>query len=356
MGKGCVLMDLLFFALALAFLILIHELGHFLAAKALGIEIEEFGIGFPPRVARLFEWRGTVFTLNLIPFGGFVRPKGEGDPSKPDALAQAPPLRRAVVILAGPLMNLLVAALAYVLIFGVAGVPKPQAILVWYVEPRSPAEAAGLQPGDLIVAAEGRPTAEAQALQRIVQAHAGEPLRLTVRRGEATLTLTVVPRPDPPSGQGPLGIRIVEYGWQPAPITQRLRLAWDALWEHVAALLRLPWQMLQAYLSPQPQRPPGEVMGFRGMYTSFRMAFAVDRVAPNPVPVYTLSLMASLSLSLAVLNLLPIPALDGSRLVLALGEWVFRRRLPWRVEFALMLVGFFVLLALMVLVNLREWL
>jgi len=349
-------MDLLFFALALAFLILIHELGHFLAAKALGIEIEEFGIGFPPRVARLFEWRGTVFTLNLIPFGGFVRPKGEGDPSKPDALAQAPPLRRALVILAGPMMNLLVAAAAYILIFGVAGVPKPQAILIWYVEPHSPAEAAGLRPGDLIIAAQGHPTAEAQELQQVVRAHLGEPLRLTIRRGEATLTITVVPRPNPPPGQGPLGIRIVEYGWQPVPLPERLRLAWSALWEHVLALLRLPWQMLKAYLAPQPQPPPGEVMGFRGMYTSFRTAFAVDRVAPNPVPVYTLSLIASLSLSLAVLNLLPIPALDGSRLVLALGEWVFRRRLPWRVELALMWVGFFVLLALMVLINLREWL
>ncbi len=349
-------MDLLFFALALAFLILIHELGHFLAAKALGIEIEEFGIGFPPRLLRLFEWRGTVFTLNLIPFGGFVRPKGEGDPSKPDALAQAPPLRRAVVILAGPLMNLLVGGLAYLVIFAATGAPKNEAVLVWWVEPDSPAEAAGLRPGDLILAAEGEPTPSARALQQVVRAHAGQPVRLTLRRGDQTLTVTVAPRPDPPPGQGPMGIRIVDYGWEPVPWPERLRLAATALVEHTLALMRLPWDMLRAYLTPTPEPPPGEVMGFRGMYTSFQLAFAVDRAAPTPVPVYTLSLVASLSLSLAVLNLLPIPALDGSRLVLALGEWVFRRRLPWRVEFALMLVGFFVLLALMVLVNLREWL
>ncbi len=349
-------MDVLFFALALAFLILIHELGHFLAAKALGIEIEEFGIGFPPRVARLFEWRGTVFTLNLIPFGGFVRPKGEGDPSKPDALAQAPPLRRAVVILAGPLMNLLVGGLAYLLIFGLAGAPKDEAVLVWWVEPDSPAQAAGLRPGDLIVAANDTPTPNAQALQKIIRQHRGRPVRLTLQRADQTLTVTAVPRVEPPPGQGALGIRIIDYGWAPVPWPERLRLAATTLVEHTKALIRLPWDMLRAYLSPSAEPPPGEVMGFRGMYTSFQLAFAVDRAAPLPVPVYTLTLIASLSLSLAVLNLLPIPALDGSRLVLALGEWLFRRRLPWRVEFALMLMGFFMLLALMVLVNLREWL
>ncbi len=349
-------MDLLFFAAALAFLILIHELGHFLAAKALGIEIEEFGIGFPPRVMRLFEWRGTVFTLNLIPFGGFVRPKGEGDPSKPDALAQAPPLRRALVILAGPLMNLLVGGLAYLIIFGATGAPKNEAVLIWMVEPGSPAESAGLRPGDLIIAAADQPTRSVQDLQRVVQKWAGRPIPLTIRRGDQTLKVTVVPRAEPPPGQGPIGIRVVNYGWEPVPWPERLRLALRALFEHTLALIRLPWEMIQARLSPTPKPPPGEVMGFRGMYTSFRVAFAVDRAAPTPVPVYTLSLIASLSLSLAVLNLLPIPALDGSRLVLALGEWIFGRRLPWRVEFALMLVGFFVLLALMVLINVREWL
>ncbi len=349
-------MDLLFFALALAFLILIHELGHFLAAKALGIEIEEFGIGFPPRVARLFEWRGTVFTLNLIPLGGFVRAKGEGNPEQPDALAQAPPLRRAVVVLAGPLMNFLVAALIYFLIYGATGKPHSQAVLVWWVEPNSPAQAAGLRPGDLIVAAQGQPVTRAEALQQVVRATPpGQPVRLTVRRGDQTLQLAVQPRIQPPPGQGPMGIRIIDYGWQPVPLSERLRLAWQGLWAHTWALVRLPWQMLQAWLVPAAEPPPGEVMGFRGMYNSFQLAFAVDQAAPAPVPIYSLSLLASLSLSLAVLNMLPIPALDGSRLVLALGEWLFRRRLPWRVEVALMLMGFVLLLALMVLINLREW-
>ncbi len=349
-------MDLLYFAFALAFLILMHELGHFLAAKALGIEIEEFGIGFPPRVARLFEWRGTVFTLNLLPFGGFVRPKGDGSLTEPDALAQAPPGKRALVILAGPAMNLFLGVLAYLILFVGAGKPVSESVLVWYVEPQSPAQAAGLQPGDLIVAAEGQPVHEATTLQRVIRAHLGEPVRLTVRRGDATLEVTVVPRVEPPPGQGAMGVRIVEYGWEPVPVAEGVRLAFQAAYEHSVALFRLPWQMLQAYLVPSAPPPPGEVMGFRGMYTSLRLAAQIDRAAPTSVPAYTLTLLAALSLSLGVLNLLPIPALDGARLVLALSEGLFRRRLPWRVEVTLMLVGFVVLLALMVVINVREWL
>ncbi len=349
-------MDLLFFALTLAFLILIHEFGHFLAAKALGIEIEEFGIGFPPRVARLFEWQGTVFTLNLIPFGGFVRARGEGDPQQPDALAQAPPGRRALVILAGPLMNLLIGALAYLIIFGVMGREEPQAILIWYVEPQSPAEAAGLQPGDLIVAVEGQPVRQVTELHALLRPYRGRPVHLTIRREERTLTVTLVPRRNPPPNQGPMGIRVLEYGWVPVPWGERLRLAWEATYEYTRALLRLPWDFLHSFFNPQVAPPQGEVLGFRGMYTSFQLAFAVDRAARTPVPVMTLSLIASLSISLAVLNLLPIPALDGSRLLLALGEAVLGKRLPWRVEFVLMLVGFIFLLALMVLINVREWL
>ncbi|NPA26656.1 MAG: site-2 protease family protein [Chloroflexi bacterium] len=349
-------MDILLFVFILGLLILLHELGHFLAAKALGIEIEEFGIGFPPRIATLFEWKGTRFTLNAIPLGGFVRPKGEGDPEHPDALAQAPAWKRFFVVLAGPAMNFLVAWLAYLILFVGAGLPEPQGVLIWYVEPNSPAAEAGLQVGDVVIEAEGQPTRTPEDLQRVVQAHLGEPLTLTVLRNGQRLQVTAVPRPDPPPNQGPLGIRIVVYGWRDAPLSERVRTAWETFVGHTRALIQLPWQWVKHIMGVQTERPAGELIGFRGMYSSFSLAFQIDRVSPTPVPVYSLSLLASLSLSLAVLNLLPFPALDGSRLLLALAEMIFKRRLPRRVEVAIMFAGFVLLLSLMVIINLREWL
>ncbi len=349
-------MDVLLFIFLIGLLILLHEAGHFLAAKALGIEIEEFGIGFPPRIATLFEWGGTRFTLNALLVGGFVRPKGEGDPDHPDALAQAPAWKRALVILAGPAMNLFIGWLAYTILFLGTGLPEPQGVLVWYVEPNSPAAEAGMRAGDVILEADGKPTRAPETLQQAVRARLGEPITLTIQRDGQRLRLTLVPRPDPPPNQGPLGIRIIGYGWRPAPLGERLQAAWDAFTEHTLALFRLPWDWMRHALGARTERPAGELMGFRGMYTSFALAFQLDRVAPDPVPVYSLSLVASLSLSLAVLNLIPFPALDGSRLLLALGEMIFRRRLPRHVEMAIMFAGFMLLLGLMALVNLREWL
>src|SRR5512139_2779013 len=100
-------MQLIVFILGLAALIFIHELGHVIPARLLNVEVEEFGIDFPPRLTKLFEHKGTVFTLNWIPLGGFVRPKGENDPSVPGGLAAASPWVRLGVLVAGPMMNLL---------------------------------------------------------------------------------------------------------------------------------------------------------------------------------------------------------------------------------------------------------
>src|SRR3990172_323177 len=136
---------------ALAALIIIHELGHFFASRLLGVEVEEFGLGFPPRILTLFTAGGTRFSLNLIPLGGFVRPKGENDPSVPGGLAAASPWVRLAVVSAGPLANLAVGVILYALIFARVGMPITNQVLVVEVAENSPAQQAGLLPGDLIV-------------------------------------------------------------------------------------------------------------------------------------------------------------------------------------------------------------
>src|SRR6187431_38327 len=138
------LLTWLVFILAFGGMVLIHEFGHFIAARLCNIEVEEFGIGLPtPGAITLFTCQGTRFTLNWLPLGGFVRPKGENDPNIPGGLASASPWKRLIVLFAGPVMNLLAAVLIYSIIFSRVGVPDTSRILVSSVSSNSPAAQAG---------------------------------------------------------------------------------------------------------------------------------------------------------------------------------------------------------------------
>ena len=127
-------MQLILFIFGLAALILLHEVGHFVAAKLLKVEVEEFGIGFPPRLVKLFEFRGTSYTLNWLPLGGFVRPKGENDPTVKGGLAAASPWVRLGVLFAGPFMNIMIGILLGVLLFYSLGDPVLDRVVVTYVD------------------------------------------------------------------------------------------------------------------------------------------------------------------------------------------------------------------------------
>jgi regulator of sigma E protease len=127
------------FVVVFAGIILIHELGHFVAARLLGINVEEFGFGLPPRLVKLFQWKGTDFTLNWIPLGGFNKLKGEDDPDIPGGMAAARPWKRILVLVAGVAMNLLTAVLVYTVLFSQVGIPDKHGVLVSLVDTGSPA-------------------------------------------------------------------------------------------------------------------------------------------------------------------------------------------------------------------------
>ncbi len=135
------LIEIATFVAALAGLILIHEFGHYVAARMMKIEVEEFGLGFPPRLATLFTWGGTRFSLNWIPLGGFVRPKGENDPNIPGGLAAANPWKRLFVLFAGPFANLFVGILLFAMIYNQVGVPVTDQVQIQEVVPDTPAAA-----------------------------------------------------------------------------------------------------------------------------------------------------------------------------------------------------------------------
>lgn len=193
----------------LAFLIIIHELGHFFAARSVGVEVEEFGIGIPPRV-RGWKWKGVLWSLNAIPFGGFVRVKGEdgADMSK-GSMNAAGPLQRAWFLIAGPAMNLLAALVISVLIIAFQGKPIQTAPLyIGTVAPSSPAEQAGWRPGDKIVAVDGVTLHDTQQIVNAINSHAGESTEITIERGTQVIDTVLTPREHPPSGEGATGIGV----------------------------------------------------------------------------------------------------------------------------------------------------
>jgi len=150
------LVSLLSFAAILSLLVLAHELGHAAAAKACGIQVEEFGLGYPPRICVLARREGTLYTLNAIPIGGFVRLRGE-DNHAPGGFAQADLRARFTVLAAGSLMNIALAlALSFLCYWGGWPEPAEEAVAIQHVFPHSPAEAAGLREGDIVLAVNGR--------------------------------------------------------------------------------------------------------------------------------------------------------------------------------------------------------
>jgi regulator of sigma E protease len=340
--------DLLIFFIVIGTLILGHELGHFLAARARKVAVEEFGVGFPPRLATLFTAGGTRFTLNAIPLGGFVRPKGEDDPSVPDGLASASKGTRAIVLLAGPSANILIAFLAFAAAFKFAA-PDYDRTTITAVAASSPAEAAGLQPGDLIVAVDDLPVTTFTTLNEAVTERLGQSTRLEVIRNGQSVFVDLVPRAEPPEGQGPIGITIgyprLQTTWGESVLYGAQSMAYQ-----VDALIHLPAQLIRQEIAPEDAR----IVGLKGMYDMLAWTGEVDRSAERPF--LTLNLVGVISLSLALANLLPIPALDGGRLLFILYEAVFRRRVSPRYEGLAHAIGFAFLLVLMVYVNLQDFL
>jgi regulator of sigma E protease len=341
-------LDLALFAAVIGVMIMAHELGHFFVARAWRIRIDEFGIGFPPRLATLFTSRGTRFTLNWIPLGGFVRPAGEDDPSVPDGLAAASRLARATVLLAGPLANFLLAFVAFTAAFKFAS-PDPTQVLLTSISRGSPAEAAGLQAGDIVTEVDGRTVTGIEVLRQAIADSLGEPAQLTVRRGAATLSISILPRTEPPPGEGPIGVTLGHPARQ-VPWAEAVSLGVGSVGEHLMQVLRLPGMWLRGELSPDEAR----ITGLKGMYDMLTWAGEVDRASQRPF--VTLTFLGFISASLGLANLLPIPALDGGRLLFVGYEAVFGKRVAPRYEGLAHAVGFALLLALMVYVNFQDFL
>jgi len=325
-------------------LIFVHELGHFLAAKRAGVHVHEFALGFGPAILSIR--RGdTAYSLRLLPLGGFVRmagmhPEEEGLDAVPQdrRFMNKPVAQRLAIVGAGPLANLITAVVLFVTVFSLLGIPTTT-LTIAAVEPRYPAQAAGFQPGDRIVAVGGRPIDAWDDLVQIVRSSPGRELAVTVRRGGDTVDLRVTPARDPDGGFGVIGIRprieVQHYGFGQS-VTQGF--AWTG---------RVVLAFLDAVAGMFSGDVRGEIVGPVGI--GAEIGQATQQGLPNLV-----FLTGLLSANLGLINLLPIPALDGSRMLFLVLEGLRGRPIDPNKEGLIHLLGFALMLALLLVVSIRD--
>lgn len=340
------------FILVLSPIIIVHELGHFWTARRFGIRIEEFGIGFPPRAAKLFERNGTVYSINWIPLGGFVRPAGEDDPNVPGGLASASRTARLAVLSAGAIANFIFAFfilwVAYII-----GQPIYSGNGINALQPTNVVEAAGLQVGDVFLTVNGEAIADnRERLIEIIAASPNQPLTIVVDRAGQELSFSVTPMasPDDPT-RGILGIAI-----GPVATGERERLAPLAaaqesvrtIYEVIALTLSAPVQLVRGSMTPQEARPIS-VVGIS------QILGAEARNASSTGDWFGVLFFAGIiNVGLGFTNLLPLPALDGGRILFVLIEALRGRRVEPEREGMVHLVGMLLLLGLMALLIVND--
>ena len=331
-------MTAVLFIVILVGLVVIHEFGHFIVAKLSGVKVEEFSVGFGPRLFG-FEAGGTLYAFRLFLIGGYVRLYGmePGQPETPESFNERPLWARVLTIAAGPGMNILLAiALFWILDTGI-GLPQivPGPPRIAQLEIGMPAQKAGLRPGDRLLQANGKSLANWNALLSVVAASHGRPIRFLVQEGTRRRTVTLTPAPDP-SAQGQLHIGVLAATENvPLPLLAGLRTGFT---QTLSVANLLVTSIVGSVV--HGRAPP--VSGIVGIYGAVQQAEAAGLAQ-------VLTLSAVLSANLAVINLVPFPPLDGERLLLLFVEWVRRgRRLDPSREALVNTIGLALLLVLAV--------
>jgi regulator of sigma E protease len=306
--------------------------------------------------------QGTEFSLNWLPLGGFVLPKGEGNPEIPGGLAAANPWKRLGVLFAGPLMNLLTAVVVFALLVAQAGIPIDGPVTITSVKTGSPAFWAFFESGDVLVSINGVKTLQGGPARQEIYANIGTPLDVVILRNGKEVHLTAIPSETRTrEGMGALGISL-QSTTRPAALGEALTIGTVETFGQAIGLLSIPVLLIQGQIQPEDAR----VVGMKGIYDMLAQAWTRDtetrqqpapqNAASAPEPTnWVLQMVAMLSVSLGVMNLLPIPALDGGRILFTLPEILFRRRIPHRLENLINSVAMMMLIALMLLVNLMDF-
>ncbi|MBI5699159.1 RIP metalloprotease RseP [Candidatus Saganbacteria bacterium] len=330
-----------FTAVALA-----HEFGHFIAAKRSGIRVYEFALGFGPKLLS-FKRGETVYAINLIPVLGYVKLAGmEGDEEEDltcpeDRKYYNKPFKdKFLAVFSGPLMNLVLSFLILFFIYTLVGVPKDLSPVIDKVKPGSAAEKVGLKPGDRLVSINGAKVASMSKAIDLIHASSGRKLALLIDRSGHLLSMTAVPQLDPK-------LKIGLLGFTPKPLYVRVNV-FEALYfgaqqtlAMVALMFIILWQLLAGAVSVRELAGPVGIAQVTGQYA-------------QSGALSLFHFLAFLSINIGVINLLPLPALDGGHIVFAVIELVRRKPLDRKLEARIHQWGLVVFLALMALVTFND--
>jgi len=370
------LLTLVAFVLILSILIFVHEFGHFIVAKKTGIKVEEFGFGYPPRIwgKKIGE---TIYSINALPVGGFVKLLGEelgeeiDEKEKGRTFYSKSKKVRVVTLLAGVTMNFVLAVAVFSIIYTQIGIPtKTDKVMVVGIAENSPADVAGLNENDIIIAADGRNVTDNDSFIQITKEKAGQKLVLEVKRNQdnpcqqkvlggvpgmeiscrdGNLLVTVFPRENPPVGEGPLGVAISQmemkfYPFWQMPIRGSIEgfkeaFAWTRL--ILKSLVEMIVQLVTLGKIPQ------DVAGPIGI---FQVTSGVVKSGYLTV----LQFLGMLSINLAIINVLPFPALDGGRLIFIGYEAITRRRPKPSFERTINTAGMVFLIFLILLITIND--
>jgi regulator of sigma E protease len=349
------LRTLVLFIATFTLIVAVHEFGHFASARLLGMKVLEFAFGFPPRLWGVKRGE-TEYTINWIPFGGFVRILGQDDfaihqlgTGDPRSFTSKPWWAQAIVLAAGVFMNFVLAIVILTIAFMTGTTAPTGDVRVFDVRANSPAAAAGLQVGDIVVDVDGTPIHTARTMVNITSKAADKQQQISIdvtRNGQALPPIKATPRADPPAGEGPLGVQLEEVQAAVAvPPQQALGSAVGLTGDVVGQIVGLPAQLIAQRGAPTGGAP---VVG--GPIEIFRVT---GQVAQFGIPTF-LKLVGVLSVNLGVINIIPFPGLDGGRLFFVLLGALLRRRLPPQVEAAIHAVGFVLLLTLLAVVSFSD--
>jgi regulator of sigma E protease len=344
---------LLEFIIALGLLILFHEAGHFLVGLLFKFQIEEFGIGYPPRLFKLFTKNGVDYTVNMIPFGGFTRFKGENDPNEKNGFYEQNKWKRLGVLLAGALTNLLIGIVLFTIVFSNTGKAITDQVLIQQVEPGTPAEIAGFMVDDRILMVNDVTIDSIDLLTATVSENLGKQIAVVVERAGEQLTLLATPRAEHPADQGPLGI-VLAYPVEPIGFFESLSSAFRMAKEQGELLLKIPSKLISGEIEIADVRPVSP-KGIYDIYSQVREEEEASGADQKSRVLNILWFFGVVSVSLGYSNLLPIPALDGGRILFLLPELITGKRVPEKFEGAVNLIGFTILIIVMVFVFIQDF-
>lgn len=337
---------------SLIVLIILHEFGHFVLAKSFGVKVEEFGLGYPPRLfgKKIGE---TIYSLNLLPFGGFVKIYGHEEPiDSPGSFSVKPFWQKALIILGGVISFWVIAVIILTIVIA-TGVPtmvddeenqgliEPK-VQIMAVAKGSPAEGAGLKIGDVI-----KNFVQVKEVQEFANIRKGEEITLTIQRGKEVFEVSLVPRLSPPDSEGPMGVALVRtvlktYPWYQAFLKGILATG-NLTW-----LIIKSWIMVIGSLFQGQGLPPGVEVG--GPIKIFTLFAEMGDLGIS----YFLQFIAVIAVHLALINILPIPALDGGWLMFMIIDRLRKKPLNQKVVQKVSTAFFFLLVGLMIWITIRD--